>query len=188
MTAPSVRLGPLLDEGPLALFRRMADGHPVDLDVLADREYHGIALGNPRFVERLSWKTFKKVFLREADGSIRGWNAAVEQQGVDGAYDDRLRGGERVTYWHYALRPGHAYPASPFPFGAMIDYGLGEAGALNPQRLVRDPLVSLEAGSSDLLLGYSYAAVGSFPLHLPTFFALVRGGPLTYVVPSPRAA
>lgn len=177
----------LLPLGPFALHERLLDGHPIDASRLDGTEYHGVALGNPAFVEALSWKTFKKVFFREDGGALRGWNVAVEQRGVDGPYVDKLKGGARVTYGHYEVRPAAEYPtAAPYAPGLMIDYGRAEVGALNVQRLIRDPLLALVPGSVDLLLGYSYLDLG-FRLPTPTFFALVRGGPLTYAVPRPGA-
>lgn len=179
-------LSDLLPLGPLALHAHVLAGAPIDASALDNTEYHGVALGNPRVVELLSWKTFKKVFHREPDtGVLRGWNVAVEQRGVDGPFVDRLKRGERVTYWHYEVQPASAYAnAAPYHHAQMIDYGLGEVGALNVQRLVRDPLVSVREGSVDLLLGYSYVDLG-FRLPTPTFFALVRGAALTYQVPRP---
>jgi len=184
MTVPNLK--ELLPLGPLALHRRLLAGHPIDPSRLDGTEYHGIALGNPRFVEWLTWKTFKKVFHREAaTGILRGWNVAVVQRGVGGPFEDRFRRGRRVTYWHYEVHPAARYrTARPYPHAQVIDYGRGERGALNPQRLVRDPLVALRAGSVDLLLGFSYLDLG-FRLPTPTFFALVRGGPLTYEIPRP---
>lgn len=179
----------LLPLGPGALHQRLLAGHAIDPRRLDDTEYHGVALANPRFVEWLSWKTFKKVFHREpGSGLLRGWNVAVEQRGVDGPFVDRLRGDERVTYWHYEVHPAANYAtARPYPQSLVIDYGRGEVGALNVQRLIRDPLVSLHDGDVELLLGYSYVDVG-LRVPTPTFFALSRGGPLSYIVPRPGGA
>lgn len=178
-------LDDLLPLGPRALHRVLERGHPIEPTALDDTEYHGVALGNPRFVEWLSWKTFKKVFRRDPDtGALRGWNVAVQQQGAHGPFVDRRRGDERVTYWHYGVRPAGGYRTpGRYGFGLMIDYGLGERGALNPQRRIRDPLVSLSIDGPELLLGYSYVDLGLVQVPTPTFFALVRGGPLTYDVP-----
>ncbi len=180
-------LDDLLPLGPFALHDVLLRGHPVDPSAMHDREYHGIALGNPALFERLSWKTFKKVFHREPDtGLIRGWNVAVEQRGAHGPFVDRLKMGERITYWHYGLvRPdGYRMPAD-YRRGLIIDYGLAERGACNVQRRIRDPLMAVNAGGADLLLGYSWADLGIVQVPTPSFFALVRGGPLTYVVPRP---
>jgi hypothetical protein len=113
-------------------------------------------------------------------------NLSVQQRGPHGPFVDRLKRGQRVTYWHYEVVPAAGY-AMPADYGRalLIDYGLAERGACNPQRRMRDPLVALDEGSPDLLLGYTWADLGIVQLPTPTFFALVRGGPLTYEVPRP---
>jgi len=147
-------LSDLLPLGPRALHAHMGQGHAIDPTRLDDTEYHGIALGMPRFVERLTWKTFKKVFLRDpATGKLRGWNVAVEQRGVDGPFVDRMRRGERVVYGPYEVHDAKDYVVpGPYDHGLMIDYGAATSG-LDVQGLIRDPLVSLQADGVDLLLG-----------------------------------
>lgn len=172
----------LLPLGWRDLSAAVRHGDYLPVDQLANTEYHGIALGNPRWFERLTWQTFKKVFYAEPDGRVRGWNVAVEQAGPDGPFLDRFRGDRRMTYGHYVARDGRAdaMPAG-WARGLVLDYTQGG----NPRRdpmgwLVKDPLVSLDGDR--LLLGSSYAA----GVPLPFFFALVRGEPLTYVEPVPR--
>lgn len=159
----------------------LSAGHPIDPAALDDTEYHGIALGNPAWFERVTWKTFKKVFRRDpATGVLRGWNVAVEQRGPEGPFDDRRRRGERVVYWPYEVHAASGYRMpGPWGFGLCIDYGRAHPW-WNPQHLIRDPLVAVNAGSADLLLGYSYVDLGFLQLGTPSYFALVRGGPLTY--------
>ena len=86
----------------------------------------------------------------------------------------------------YEVAPAAGYRApAGYGAGVVIDYGLGERGACNPQRRVRDPLVALRPGDVDLLLGVSWIDLGVAQVPTPTFFALRRGGPLTYEVPRP---
>ncbi len=179
-----IRAADLLDLSYGALKSRLDAGHPIDASTLHNTEYHGVALGNPAWIESLSWKTFKKVFRHdEARGVLRGWNVAVEQQGVEGPYVDRLRGGKPVTYWPYEVHPAADYTMpGPWGFGLCIDYGKSH-GRLSFQGRIRDPLVAMNEGSSELLLGFSYFEGGLFRVPLPAFFLLQRGGPLTYDVP-----
>lgn len=174
-------LADLLPLSPAALHDRLGRGHPIDPSALDDTEYHGIALGMPRFVERLAWKTFKKVFRRDpVTGGLRGWNVAVAQHGVDGPFLDRLRRGKPVVYWPYGVFAARDYALpGPYDFGLMIDYGAAHR-LPDPQALIRDPLVALHEGSADLLLGYSYVELGIARVRTPTYFALLRGKPLTY--------
>ncbi|MCB9682870.1 MAG: hypothetical protein H6733_15490 [Alphaproteobacteria bacterium] len=166
----------------------LAAGHPIEPTALDDTEYHGVALDMPDVVARLAWRTFKKVFKRDGD-VLRGWNVAVEQQGVHGPFvDRRRRDGQRKTYWHYEVVPAASYRTpGRYQQGLMIDYGLAETGLFNTQRLIRDPLVALVPGEVDLLLGYSYVDLGVVQVNTPTFFVLSRGEPLTYDVPRPGA-
>lgn len=183
-------LSDLLDLGPAALHAHMGRGFAIDPARLDDTEYHGVALGLPRFVERLTWKTFKKVFKRDpVTGKLRGWNVAVEQQGVDGPFIDRRKNGQRVIYGPYEVHDAKDYVVpGPYDHGLMIDYGAAARG-LDVQRLIRDPLVSLQEGAVDLLLGYSYVELGLGRLRTPTYFALLRGHPLTYdAYPTSEAA
>lgn len=137
--------------GVVALHARMAAGGPVRLDALDDTEFYGVSLGLPGWVERLAWTTFKKVFRRDpGTGALRGWNVAVEQRGVQGPFvDRRRRGGERVTYGHYAVRSAAAvHMPRDYRFGAVIDYATGGNAPWDPVRFTFDPLVSLAPGGT----------------------------------------
>ena len=176
-----VELDDLLGMRSRDLHALMGQGYAIEPASLDDREFHGVALGMPRLVEALTWKTFKKVFRRDPiTGKLRGWNVAVEQRGVDGPFVDRLRRGQRVVYWPYEVHRAIDYMVpGPYHHGLMIDYGPPH-GRLNPQHLIRDPLVALHDRSNELLLGYSYVDLGWGRLRTPTFFVLRPGEPLTY--------
>lgn len=164
-----------------ALHEVMRHGFAVPAGALDDVEYHGVSLGLPAWVDRVAWKTFKKVFRRDPGRrSLRGWNVAVEQ---DGSFRDRARRGGRVTYGHYEVRPSGGY-ADPYGHvqGLVLDYGRGGNAPWDPSGRLRDPVVALEEGSADVLLGYSYVDLGVVGLPTPSFFLLTRGGPLTYDV------
>jgi hypothetical protein len=164
------------------LMERLRGGHPVDPAAIADREYRGVSLGLPKFVERLTWKTFKKVFCRDDDG-IRGWNVRMEQNGLDGPWHPKTRRGVPVTFGHFAVSDARDRTPPGCDRGLLLDYGLGGG----PLGLLRDPIVALEEGSAELLLGWSYLAMGRRHLGTPSFFALLADGPLSHRVASPRA-
>ena len=63
----------------------------------------------------------------------------------------------------------------------MIDYGLGDNPRLDPIRRGRDPLVALEKGSVERLLGWTYLDLGVGRVGTPSYFLLEREGPLSYV-------
>ncbi|HJL19021.1 MAG TPA: hypothetical protein RMH99_25385 [Sandaracinaceae bacterium LLY-WYZ-13_1] len=154
----------------------MRGGHPIDEDVLADRRYDGVSLNLPGFVEKLTWVKFAKMFRREADGSLRGWNARIEQTPLDRPWELERRRGAPVTYGHYRVRPCDGYRL-PRPYGAglMLDYGVPANGPLDPTRRVRDPIVAVNEGDSTLLLGWTYVDLGLVRVPTPSFFALRRG-------------
>lgn len=167
-----------------ALARVMEAGHPIDPAALAGWEYKGVAVGSA-LIEKIAWKTFRKTFHRDSEsGVLRGWNYRVEQDGVDGAYPIRQKGGKDFSWGFYRVvdGKGHRMPWQA-DHGLVIDYGFGENG-LSPQSLVKDPLLAVNADSADLLIGVSYVDLGLFTLPTPTFFILSRDQPLRSVVAS----
>jgi hypothetical protein len=163
------------------LDRVMREGHPVDEDVLADRRYDGVSLNLPKLLERLTWVKFAKTFRREPDGTLRGWNCRIRQTPLDAPWELERERGAPVTYGHYRVRPSGGY-RMPRPYGAglMLDYGLGGNGRLDPTARVRDPIVAVNAGRSDLLLGWTYLDLALARVPTPSYFALRRGVPLDH--------
>lgn len=150
------------------------DGHPVAPEALADAEYHGTSLGLPRWLERLTWKTFIKVFASD-DRGVRGWNVRVDQRAP---WTPRLRDGVPVTFGHFAaVREGST---------TMLDYGAGGNRRGDVTSALRDPLVALEPGCADRLLGVSLVDVAGVRLPTPSYFLLERGGPLRHVATPAR--
>jgi hypothetical protein len=150
---------------------RLANGYPIAPSRLDDTTYRGISLGLPAWIERLSWKKFTKVFHRDPrDGRLRGWNVRIEQDGLERPWRARVRGGRPWTFGHFAVVAERER--------LMLDYGAGGNARLDPLGLLRDPLVALHAGSVDLLLGWSYLAVGPAKLPTPSYFLLERAEPL----------
>lgn len=165
--------------------RRLAEamrrGNPIEARALDDTAYRGISLGLPRWAERLSWKTFQKTFHRDPDtGVLTGWNVRVEQQGLDAPSTALVRRGAPFTFGHYVV--GDLPPKTPrgIRCGLLIDYT--PAGGLASR--VRDPLVAVNEGSVDLLLGWSYLDLGLVRVPTPSYFLLEREGPLLYVPPT----
>jgi len=109
----------------MALRALLARGHAIDPAVLDDTEYHGTSLGLPAMLERLTWKTFKKVFHRDpATGALRGWNVRIDQRAP--GWRERTRAGGPATFGHFAVVPLDAGRVPiPCPAGLLLDYGLG---------------------------------------------------------------
>lgn len=179
----------LLQLSKRELYGALQTGHAIDPDELDDTEYHGVSLGMPAFVDKLTWKKFIKTFHRDPDtGQLRGWNVRIEQSPLeDPAWEPKLEKGERVTFGHYQVvaLAGYRMPVK-VPQGLMLDYGLGGNPKGDFTANVRDPLVAVNAGSVELLLGWSYVALGPARMKTPSFFSLERGGALTHRVAPPR--
>lgn len=170
-----------------ALRELLSAGHAIDPDALADHEYRGTSLGLPAFVERLTWKTFQKVFCREPEtGSLRGWNVRVEQRGLGAPSQPKLRGGRPFTFGHFAVVPLAPADLRRCGSGLLLDYGQGGNG-FDPLHFVRDPLVALVPGRADLLLGWTYLQLGALRLPTPSYFVLERERPLTHRALAPRS-
>jgi hypothetical protein len=155
----------------------LAAGHPLDPAGLAETVYEGVNLARPRLITKVSWVRFEKVFHRDrASGRLRGWNVGVE---------GRLRG---EAYGHYHVRPlrrGDSPLAAPA--GALtLDYTAGGNRRLDPLGAALDPLVQVNAGEPELLLGYTVLALGPLRVPTPLFFSLARGRPLTEIAVPPR--
>jgi hypothetical protein len=168
----------------------LRDGHPIDPRALDDTVYRGISLGLPAWVDRVAWKTFQKVFHRDpATGLLRGWNVRVEQHGVDAASVPVQRDGAPLTFGHFLVTDLAAYRV-PHACGAglMLDYGRGGNAAWDVTRVLRDPIVAIEPGRTDLLLGWSYLDLAGVRVGTPSFFTLDHEGPLDHRAAPPRRA
>lgn len=178
-----------LDLSAKELGKALCEGHDFDPSELDDFEYRGISLGLWGWVEKLTWKKFMKTFHRDpSSGALRGWNVRIEQTPLDDpAWEPMIKKGDVFSFGHYEVvrRTGYRVPA-PLERGVMIDYGRGGNGLFDPTRCMRDPLVAVNPGSSDLLLGWSYVDLGLFRFGTPSFFVLERHGPLSHHARPPR--
>lgn len=181
------RVLPFLQMRQRDLRAALIGGHAIDPLHIEGSEYRGISLGLPAWIERLSWKIFRKTFHRDvASGELRGWNVRMRQ--VEG--EDLLapsvpleRRGVPRAFGFYRVMPavGRKLPA-PVHHGLLIDYGARGGGSF---RCMRDPLVAVHAGSADMLLGWSFVELGLFRFGTPSYFLLVREGPIGYLPPLP---
>jgi hypothetical protein len=141
----------------------LARGHAIDERALDDSQYRGVSLGLGRVIEALTWKTFGKTFHRDPEsGRLRGWNLRLQQTGIDGPAIPLRRFG------HYRVSTLKKTPRPCGP-GLLIEY----------PSLVRDPIVAVNPGSVELLLGWTYLELGKLQLPTPSYFLLIREGALT---------
>lgn len=155
------------------LAQLLREGHAIDPESLVG-DYRGVSLGLPRTLEQLTWKTFRKSFFRGEGGRIEGHNVRMQQTGLTGPSLPVLKNGAPVVFGPFVVSE---LPADGGPFGChrgvLLDYGARHA-AWHPLAGVRDPLVALVEGSSELLLGATYLAFGPLGIRTPSFFTLER--------------
>lgn len=179
---PSAR--DFLHLSPGELRGELSRGYAIDAAALDDQEFKGTSLGLPGVVEKLTWKKFMKTFHRDPVSSVlRGWNVRIQQTPLeDDRWDPMLKAGEVFSFGHYHVVPldGYQVPGPALSAGLMIDYGLGGNKALDVTRRLRDPLVAIERGSTELLLGWSYLDLGWKQVATPSFFTLERYRPLSH--------
>ncbi len=139
---------------------------------IAGHRYLGLSLGLPAWVDRLAWSIFEKDFVSEG-GAVRGWNVRLEQQTwrPDIEPVPLMKAGNPFCFGYFGV--------TQEPEGTLLDYGLGDNPALDPTRLVRDPLVTLNADHT-WLLGQSQVQLGPWRLSTPSYFLLRRLGPVHY--------
>jgi hypothetical protein len=160
-----------------SLATMLAEGHSIDRTALADTVYKGISLGLPSFVEALSWVVFAKTFQYvPATYTLRGWNVRCEQTPLESPVKYRTKkDGSVETFGPYLVREIRETDARPRPYrdGLMIDYSM-DGHARGSMARTRDSIVAVEAGSVDVLLGWSWISVGKGGLSTPSYFALLR--------------
>ena len=164
------------------LFAIMQAAHPLDEAAIADTSYTGIDLSMPALFHRLFWKSFRKTFHRDpVSGRLRGWNVKVEQTGWDTPpAPKRDRGGAPITFGHYEVRGARGLT---FPRGWEGSHYLDYRDAGNctfdfPANRGYCPLVQVNAGNADLLLGWEVFRLGAVNVPIRDFWVLVREGPL----------
>lgn len=172
-----------------ALAGVMHRGHAVDIEALAESRYRGVDLSLPGVARALLWHTFEKVFTRDGD-TLRGWNVQLEQTGVFGERRARRRGDAERTFGHYVLQEHTGACSFPEAWAGAhyLDYGSAGNQMWDPARFGFTPLVAVNAGSSELLLGWEVFRVAGVMLPMRLYWALERRGelPADAVIPPPR--
>jgi len=168
---------------------------PFEPAALENSRYLGIDLSLPVIANKILWKTFRKTFYRDpASGVLRGWNVRMKQTGWDGPGTPMTDGqGKPVSFGHYQVLPATGLK---FPGGWVgahyLDYIVAGNPWYDPAGLGYCPLVAVNEGSSDLLLGWEIFKLGPVFVPLPDFWTLRREGPLpaeeVAAVPCPQRA
>lgn len=163
-------------------------GHAIPKGELHNSQYLGVDLSLPPWVNKLLWKTFRKTFYQDPEtGVLRGWNVKLEQTGYDfPTTPKRNSQGEELAFGHYYLcdAAGKQFPQG-WQGADYLDYGVAGNAALDPAGLGYCPLVAVNPGSDDMLLGWEVFKLGSLFIPLNDYWLLKKEGPLTKVWPRP---
>ncbi len=190
----TVQLSDLLKMTSQDLYAIVDRGEPLDVEALADTSYTGVDLSMPDWFHKLMWRSFRKTFHKDpVSGRLRGWNVKVEQTGWDTPPEPKRDGkGKALTFGHYEVLPaaGLRFPRG-WQGGHYLDYRhAGNHWWDWPARRGYCPLVSVNAGSSELLLGWEIFNVAGLMVPITDFWALKREGRLAAedVLPRPNGS
>lgn len=168
--------------------RVFLQGHPIPVNDLHNTQYLGVDLSLPSWVNKILWKTFRKTFYKDpATGILRGWNVKLEQTGYDfPTQSKRNDKGEELAFGHYHLcsAVGKSFPQG-WQGTDYLDYGVAGNAALDPARLGYCPLVAVNEGSDELLLGWEVFKIGNIFLPLNDYWLLKKEGALQVIQPPP---
>jgi len=159
------------------LHRVFEHGHGIRIESIGDADYRGVSLGLPHIVERMFWTTFVKSFRwRAEERRLQGWNVRLKQTGLGGPVCPlRDRSGALASFGPFEVLSGSGSGGidEDTCSGLVLHYGLGAPGGYSPLRLLRDPIVSLDSGSTQWLLGRTFIDLG-FSLPTPSYFVLEK--------------
>jgi hypothetical protein len=149
--------------------------------------YRGVDLSLPKIMNMILWKTFRKTFYKDPKtGVVRGWNVRMEQTGYDGPGKPKMKKGKQFSFGHYHLLPAKD---KPFPGGwtgpQYLDYTVAGNPWCDVAGLGWCPLVAVNEGDMDLLLGWEVFKLGPVFFPLNDFWALKKEGPLDIIEPVP---
>ncbi len=164
---------------PTRTLHQIMREHPAPpMDEIAGWEYDGANTGIGPVLIRS--RKFRKGFYRGASRAtsdlepfIQGYNINVRQNGIDRPHEAKPSDEAPKRFGFYRVYSADQHPRHRrYPQALLLDYSLGGNGLSLPS-LLRDYLVQVQPGSSDLLLGHAFLQLG--PVTLPaSFFVLSR--------------
>lgn len=165
------------------------NGHAIKTEELHNTQYLGVDLSLPAWLNKILWKTFRKTFyLDPTTGVLRGWNVKLEQTGYSFPTVARKNSkGKELAFGHY-----HVCSAKDkkFPRGWQgadyLDYGVAGNPIFDAAGLGYCPLVAVNEGSTDLLLGWEVFKIGGLFIPLNDYWLLKKEGELQTVVAPPN--
>jgi hypothetical protein len=165
------------------------NGHPIEPGSIDNKQYRGVDLSLPAFMHKILWQTFRKTFYRDpATKVLRGWNVKMEQTGWhDAGTPKKKKNGELLTFGHYHVLPakGKKFPGG-WQGADYLDYGVAGNAFFDVAKLGYCPLIAVNKGSSELLLGWEIFKLGGLFIPLNDYWALKLEGPIQNVIPPPN--
>jgi len=180
----------MLQMNPKDVAEVFKNGHPIKTEELHNTQYLGVDLSLPKWVNKILWKTFRKTFYRDpVTGVLRGWNVKLEQTGYDfPTVAKKNSKGEELAFGYYHLLPALG---KKFPKGWQgtdyLDYGVAGNSTFDMAKLGYCPLVAVNEGSTDLLLGWEVFKIGNLFIPLNDYWLLKKEGELKVVSNPPNA-
>ena len=150
-------------------------GVTPDLARLAGWEFRGT--NAPGWAKLAGIKKFIKGMFLDGQGDVYGYNCPVVQNGLDAPWIAKPDDAAPKRFGFYRVAP--VDPTSRdnnYLHAVLLDYGRGGNKRLDPTAGLRDYLVQVDAGNTDVYLGKAYYAVG--PLRVAaSWFTLSDGQP-----------
>lgn len=188
-TSDNLSIDNLLTMSVSELRNVMHQGHPINIPDLHNKMYKGYSLGLPKLMLNILWYTFRKTFYFDDQlGFMRGWNVRMEQNGSykGDSRKPKQRKGKDWSFGHYQIHQAkdlnakHIYGG--WNQGLLLEYHHMGSSILDGS-LGYCPLVSVNKGSSNLLLGWEVFKIGPFLLPLNSVWALEYEGELDKLEP-----
>ena len=186
--AQDLELQQILEMNKKEVAQVFRDGHPIKLEEIENTKYLGIDLSMPNWFHKYFWKTFRKTFYRDPETNVfRGWNVKLEQTGWEGnSIPKRNKKGEELSFGHYHLCDAKG---KKFPKGWQgqdyLDYTIAGNNFFDPGKLGYCPLVAVNEGSTELLMGWEVFKITGIFLPLPDYWLLKKDGELETIVKPP---
>jgi hypothetical protein len=165
------------------------NGYSFNINELENTQYRGVDLSLPKLANKILWKEFRKTFYRDPEsGVLRGWNVRMEQIGWDNpGVAMRMKSGKELTFGHYhALEGDNPLFPKEWQVKNYLDYGIADNTFFDLARFTLAPLVAVNEGSSELLLGREVVKIGGFLIPLPDFWALRLEGTIGEIADRPK--
>jgi hypothetical protein len=161
----------------------MASGAIPALSELVGYEFRGWNIQG--LTEVLGTRKFFKGFYANdpAGAAAWGYNMPAQRNGRNEPWRPKLKNGQPIRYYFFKLLTGPMLKDAIYPRSMVVDYRQWPGySPFNPVRYTVDYLVFPDPANRDLIVGKSYAQLGSIRPFLG-FFILARQGQSNYAGP-----